>query len=110
MNYITMFLKNRQRKKLVKEIDDLKVQSANFLENSHSEKICADSILRYANLQQKQAEHGDAGSNIWLSCYLSEYLEKYQKFSESAAINYQHYQNLQNRINFLNQKISKLDT
>ena len=109
MNYITMFLKNRQRKKLVKEIDDLKVQSASFLESSHSAKICADSVLSYVNLRRQQAENGDYASNVWLSCYLSEYLKKYQKFSESVATDYQHYENIQNQINFLNQQISKLD-
>ena len=109
MNYITMFLKNRQRKKLVKKIDVLKVKSTLFLANSDSAKTCADSILSYLNFRQKQAEYGDYAATVWLSTHLSEELEKYQGFSKSAAINYQHYEKLQNRINFLNQKISKLD-
>lgn len=102
------FLKKKRKKKILKELYELKVEATTFWEKSNSEKIKAENFLKEIELHQKRASLGNHYSILWLSCNLSVELEAYQKHSVSTAVNHINYDNTKSKIKLLEEELKAL--
>lgn len=72
MKFITNFLKNRQKAKLLRKISILKVQSDQYLKLSELERENAERVKNLISIIAKKAEYDDHWA-IELENYLSKW-------------------------------------
>ena len=105
---ISMFLKNRRKKRLLEQIYKLKEESAKLNASAQSSKRSADETKAYISLRQNQASAGDWTSSVHLSCYLDEYLKRVQQYENDYATFNQQYLNTLDKINRLEEELKSL--
>ena len=108
MSCITIFLKNRRKNKLLKQISDLNKNLVEYKSKSQSANTSAGEILSFIQLQQNLAKHGDTAASCWLKTYLNGYLSEYNKYSDTAAVSLANAQNVTKQIELLEQQFNKL--
>lgn len=108
MRVISMFFKNRRKKRLLEQIYTLKEEAAQLNSSAQVAKQNAAETKNYVALCQKQAAAGDFSSSVYLSCYLKEHLKTIQTYENKFATFNQRYLNTLDKIKHLEEELKNL--
>lgn len=106
MNSISIFLKNRQRNKLLNQIKTLKNEAAFYKERSLANQLCADRILSRIEFHKEGNDNGKLASSMWLNTHLNEQLKRYSMYSEKAFLNHNLYEKATEQIDVLTKQLN----